>query len=103
MIRITGHEFRVGESLSSHVEEALRAGAERRGIKLVGANVTFAPSQHKKVTASVLMQVKGCEFFARRAAQDAYGAFNGALAEALGQAAKEGTRTKTIERSKYHA
>ncbi|MDR1476715.1 MAG: HPF/RaiA family ribosome-associated protein [Rickettsiales bacterium] len=100
MVRITGHDFQVGESLSSHVEKAVEAGAKRYGIRLVGANATFAPAPHGKVAASILMQAKGHEFFARAEAEDARAAFGDALAEALGQAVKEGTRIKAIERKK---
>jgi ribosome-associated translation inhibitor RaiA len=75
------------------------AGLEaKHNANILASNVVFAAAPHKKVAVSILVQVKGHEFFARAEAGDAFGAFSEAFAEAEKQLAKERARTKTIER-----
>ncbi|MDR2098425.1 MAG: ribosome-associated translation inhibitor RaiA [Rickettsiales bacterium] len=99
-IQVEGQGFDVGESLSAKVENTIKSAAARHGLKILASNVVFTAAPHKKAAASVMLRVKGHEFFASKTARDAYGAFAEAFDDVEKQVAKEKTRTKAIERKK---
>lgn len=94
-IQVIGQNFDVGESLTEHVKTAISKKIDKYNQTLISANVIFTDAPHKKVKASVKMELKLSNFFASSEAGDAYEAFNEALADAEKQITRELEKVKS--------
>ena len=81
VLQVIGQSFDVGESLTNHVRETVEKKFAKYNVEVIGGNVTFSDAPHKKVSASVNMQIKGNDVFAKSEGDDAYGAFANAFAD----------------------
>ena len=88
VLQVIGQSFDVGESLTQHVRETVAKKFTKYNVDVIGGNVTFSAVPHKKVGASVNLQIKGNELFAKSEGDDAYSAFANALGDVEKQALK---------------
>jgi len=88
VLQVIGQSFDVGESLTQHVRETVEKKFTKYNVEVIGGNVTFSAAPHKKVGASVNLQIKGKEVFAKSEGDDAYVAFADALADVEKQVLK---------------
>lgn len=97
-VQVEGQGIDIGESLAIHARESVAKSGSKYGIDIIASNVVFSPSPHKKVSASVMIKVKGRELFAKKDGADAYRAFEAALSDVERQLLKEKEKLRTIER-----
>ena len=95
-IQVIGQSFDVGQSLTDHVKSVIEKKVSKYNQELIGANVVFTQSPHKKVNTSVKLQLKGLDLFAKSDDNDAYLAFNSAMTDV------ETQLLKNIEKIKSH-
>ncbi len=94
-IQVIGQNFDIGESLTEHVKSTISKKIEKYNQNLISANITFTDAPHKKVQASVKLELKLADFFAKAEADDAYTAFNNAFADTEKQITKELEKVKS--------
>ena len=81
VIQVIGQSFDVGEALTEHVKTTLDKKFSKFNQEVIGASVVFAQAPHKKVSATIKLQVKGPDLFAKSEGSDAYTAFATTLSE----------------------
>ena len=96
VIQVIGQSFDVGESLTEKVKSTIEKKIFKYNQELIGANVVFAQAPHKKVNASVKLQLKGLNLFAKSDDDDAYLAFGSAITDV------ETQLLKNMEKEKSH-
>jgi len=87
-VQVIGQGFDVGESLTEHVKTTLDKKFSKYNQEVIGANVVFNQAPHKKVNAAIKLQIKGMDLFAKSDNDDAYSAFNSAMADIESQFTK---------------
>lgn len=88
VLQVIGQSFDVGEALTQHVRETMEKKFAKYNVEVIGGNVTFSAVPHKKVSASVNVQIKGNDVFAKSEGDDAYLAFANALGDVEKQVLK---------------
>ncbi len=95
VIQVIGQSFDVGESLTEHVKSTIEKKISKYNQELIGANVVFTQAPHKKVNTSIKLQLKGLDLFAKSDDDDAYLAFNSAMADVETQLLKNMEKVKS--------
>ncbi len=96
VIQVIGQSFDVGESLTDHVKSVIEKKMEKYNQEIISSNIVFSQAPHKKVMASVKIQTKVCDLFAKSEDNDAYLAFNSAMEDV------ETQLLKNLEKVKSH-
>lgn len=96
VIQVIGQSFDVGESLTEHVKSVIEKKMNKYNQEVLSSNVVFAQAPHKKIMASIKIETKLCDLFAKSEDNDAYLAFNSAMDDV------ETQLLKNLEKVKSH-